>query len=737
MTTSIYWSRLVPVAVLAASVLTSAACAESPCTSPDPRTGAHATEGDLISLLKGVDVSATWESLSMARRNTLQAAANSRLQSFRSRWGPAALKQKEGSLLDCPSHEMLLAMDDFYRKSFSSVVAADFSLDKVPGSATRKLLVRSYLASMAALRSSQTYPNGPLPNRDWDGVSPFDSVRLPDEAVVQGIRDYATQLVADWRTLPAEALLPSEKALMRQVLYVVRAISEGGFSADSFGGFDMATACEIVGLGSDIVNGYRADKARPVIFTSDEDVVEEANAIYLHNTTLRWLDVGTFAAATNLDLCTGSFEEDVKANVAGAGATEVAHALILFRKWWIERNAALAKESTCSKYSAADRSAIWDAFTADQHVDTGATSMESYSAQLTVYREAKVATYQALASDALARVFPDAIVLTDAQRQAVMLAISQDRSFGSLTADVAAALDVAQKTTNGPAASAWNAQVATRVKTLGGGYKEGDPLRSSDKEAVEAMRARVTGWLAERYRGYPIDLRKVLDSIRFSPNSMNNAVTDGATGEIRFGIGTKRSLMEYYSLLLHEYRHAVAYVWRASAADKSSVVSDEGTALEGSGVAAEELLREPFLRQVLNDDLTYALYALDFGIRDARQVATTDATLQKYLRTSCVSGAKPDSLDFSRNIAISYGLTGVLADTLALRAHAGTQYFQYISAGIQVLDNIAFLQREIDPTNKMLVDPYLLFECSLNNPRRDDAYIGKLKACIASKVSGS
>jgi hypothetical protein len=136
------------------------------------------------------------------------------------------------------------------------------------------------------------------------------------------------------------------------------------------------------------------------------------------------------------------------------------------------------------------------------------------------------------------------------------------------------------------------------------------------------------------------------------------------------------------------------------------------------------------LKETLKNDLAYALYALDYGIRDARFTGTTDATLQKYFRTGCAGANDPDTVDFTKAIALRYGLTGPLADTLALRAHAGTQYLQYIAGGVQVVDDINYLQSQIDPTGHHPIDPYVLFACGLNNPRRDTAYINALKACM-------
>jgi hypothetical protein len=702
----------------------------APACAPAWVQPARSSDSDLLSLLKAVAPGTTWANVPVDTKARLQVSAKKRQASFRLNWNSDALTQKEVALLGCPTPEMVAAVDDYYRKSFDTIIPPTFALAGVSNSALRRALTRNYLASLAAFRTTLTY-GGKLPNRDWDGVSRFDSIRMPDDGAFQDIRSYASDVVKELRAVRDQTLTEVERALMAQVLFDARAISRGGFSRDSFGGFDMNSACEVISLGGDIVLAYRGDHARPVIYSSDEDVLEEANAIYLHGTALKWLDVGTFASATKLGLCAGTFDQDVQTDIGGTGATEVAKDIIMMRQWWIERTSAIAGKPW-SHYTAEDRAEIWDAFTADQHTEGTGSSMESYAKQLDGYRQSKVAAYRASALTALQLVFPDGHPLSAEQRSIVEQAIAKDLSFGAFTTNIAVALDTAQSTSNGPATQAWNSSLATRVQTLGGGYADADPVRPADQQAVDDMRQHVMNWLADRYRGYPIDIQSVFTRFTVTVTTENNATTNVSTGNIRFGVGTKRSLMEYYSLLLHEIRHAVAYALRATAADKAKIASDEGTAVEGSGVAAEELLREPFLRNLLKDDLSYALYALDFGVRDARFVATTDATLQKYLR-ACSPPANVDTVEASRQVAKQYGLTGVLADNLALRVHAGTQYFQYISAGVQVLSDLAFLQDRVDPSKATLVDPYLLFVCGLNTPARDDAYVGKLKACVAAR----
>lgn len=354
--------------------------------------------------------------------------------------------------------------------------------------------------------------------------------------------------------------------------------------------------------------------------------------------------------------------------------------------------------------------------------------MVSYKAQLEAYRIKMVEKYRGLARRALELVFPDESLLTEGQFAQVIAMINKESAFGLFQTKIASQLDAVQGKENGPAATAWNAAFSKYVEFLGG-YSAGEALRPEDEAAIKSMFEEVKTWVANRVKNYPIDLNAIYPKFTLTVTTGGTAETRTASGNISFGIGTRRSKMEFYSLLLHELRHAVKSAYRAAAANKSLVTTDMGTAVEGSGVAAETLLLEPFMREKLGDDLAYVLSALNYGIRDARFTGTTDATLQKYFRTGCSGANDPDTIEFTKRIAEGYGLTGELADTAAKRAHVGTQYFQYIFSGEQVVNDIAYLQAEIDPNSKS-IDPFVLFACGLNNPRREPSYIGKLKACL-------
>jgi hypothetical protein len=679
-------------------------------------------------LLKNIALGTHWSELPEFVRQKLTDLASQRLAVFRSRWGAAALAEKERVLVNCPSAEMTAAVDDYYRKAYPTVVPPTFSLRDLPSLPLRLGLIRGYVSSFAALRDTITYPSGVLPNRDWDGTMLFDSIRLPDMQTYSDIRTYAADVAKGFRAINDVELTDLERRIKDRALYDARAQSSGGFSQDSYGGSDPQTACELVRLDYDILGGYQHDNGRPRIFANDDAVLSEANAIYLNNVSLKWLDVGTLASARRY--CNFTTPDFIGANVGDPGSSEVAKGLILLKEWWFERTSASpAASAKCSIYSAQDRSEVWDAFTADQQYDNdGTSSMGDFRAELARFVTEKQNQYRTLAKMVIPEVFSGSDALPPEQLARVNATIDADTAFGQFPEKIAGALDVAQGTANSPASRRWTKILNDEVSYIGGNYAPGDPVRAADEAAIKSMFEEVKNWVAETHRGYPIDIESLYSSITLTVTTDNNAITV-FPGKISLGVGTARSKYEHYSTLLHELRHAVAFAWEATAADKSSVRFDEGIAVEGSGVAAEDLLIQPFARHVFGSNRTYLLNALAYGIRDARFAGTTDATLAKYYRPGCSGSGDLDTIAFAKQIAISYGLTGTLADNVAVRAHAGTQYLQYIFGGLHIDDDIAFLQRRVDPSGEKRVDPYVLFACSLNTPRRSDDYIAALKRC--------
>jgi len=696
---------------------------ECPYQSPVPT---RVESKEISSLLSQIPLTAKWKDVSVATQKRLADLADLRLMEFRRDWGAAALSRKEKVLIQCPTLAMEENEDHYYQTAYRNIVPTSFSLRGIKNVALRDALVRNYLGSYAANRATVYYPDKIMPGTDWDGVSQFDSVRLPDPATYNAISSYNAKVRDELNSIRDDMLSYSEQQVKQYALYDARAHARGGFSGDGYGGFDMQSPCEAAQRDWDIDSGYSAEKGRPGMFKTDDSVLIEVNALFSDRMSLRWVDVGTVASATGY--CNAIYPDDIKNDVGDPSSNEVAKALILMKSWWIDRlNLSNDSHNKCSIYTDADRNGIWDAFSADMHFNNDqSSSMLSENQQLEQFSKDKIASYHVLAKAALDHVFPDTSILSVGQRAKVDSAVDADDVIGNLFQTMPSKLDLAQGLKNGAAAQYWSTIAAEKVVRIGG-YTDGESIRPEDKVLVEGMFEEVKTWIALRYKDYPIDIASLYPTITISLNTSNNAST-GPPGVIKFGIGTKRSKYEYYSLLIHELRHAVAFAWQRTAKDRSKVQYDLGTAVEGAAATSEDMLLQPFAHNVLKDDTALLLNELDYGIRDARYLGTTDATLQKYLRPGCTSGA--DTVEFAKKIAERYGLADKLADNAAVRAHAGTQYFQYVLGGMQITGELKYLQNKIDPTKSHVVDPYVLFACGMNTPQRSPEYLLALKSCM-------
>jgi hypothetical protein len=646
---------------------------------------------------------------------------------FRQRWSEEALKKKERILLECPTQKMTAAMDEFYRMKYD--LEPSFFLNTLQNTSLKQTLVRNYLGQFAAARATITYPNGQLPNRDWDGESIFDSVRLLDEATYDAIQHYMVKVVGELNTLAYDSLDEIGKVLKSRVLFSARAMATGALGGGNFGDGDMESACYVVGLDYDVLGGYELEKVRPKSFADDDEVLSEVNAIYMHNKPLKWLDVGTVDSAINLGLCNASgLGNSIIELVGDPATTEVSKGMILVKNWWIERiRASKDAQNKCTVYSASDRARIWEAFSASQQFNNdGSSTMDGFRDELDAYIANKRIRYRDAARVAI-KVFPDDSVLTALQAEQVFTEIDRQSSFGHFPSIIGSEIDKAQGTVNGMAAIQWENAVSTLVTRIGGNYGKNDTVRPDEEAEMKTMFEEVKAWVAHEYQGYPVDVAALFPKIRYVIDTHSHFPITQVPGVIVMGIGTERSKMEYYSWIIHELRHAVS---KARIASFPAAPSDVGRADEGSGVAAEELLLESFVKTTVKDATAYALYMLDYGIRDARFAATTDATLQKYFRTGCDDASDLNTVDFAKDIAFRYGLTGPLAESVALRSHVGTQYLQYIQSGMWMVNEISFLQTQIDSGRRHRIDPFVLFACNLNVPMRDADFVSRLKACI-------
>jgi hypothetical protein len=249
-------------------------------------------------LLKPFSVTTTWAEVPEETKQKLQTIADNRLAVFRARWGAGALAKKSRILLECPTDDMIAAVDNYYRKTYDEIVPPTFAVKDIKNPSLARLLTRAYLGGIAAGRSALTYPpDGELENRDWDGTSLFDSVSLPDSQTAEDISDYNRAVVIELKAIDDSTLDEFERTLKQEVLFDARARA-----------VHIYTSCGAISSDYDVVEGYQGDRGRPRIFASDDEVLGEVNALYLNNTPLQWLDVGTMASTVHR-LCKGNDEE--------------------------------------------------------------------------------------------------------------------------------------------------------------------------------------------------------------------------------------------------------------------------------------------------------------------------------------------------------------------------------------------------------------------------------------------
>lgn len=686
----------------------------TPPTTPSPA-------GSVLQLIADVPTGTKWESLPARTRALLRQAADARLAWFRSEWDRAALERKEGVLLACPTPKMLASIDRHLSEHLPN--GAGFSIGAVTDPLLRHALVRLYLANFAAFRAGISYPTRAIPNLDWDGASRFASFPLPDAVAYRDIRAYAAEVVDDLLSVPEADLSVQEREWKQMAAMKARDVRAGAFLTN-IGGQDWELPCQVSGAGGVLARSYEKDKGLREIFRDDEEVIAEFNAMYMPAIPMKWVDVGTLASARHSGSCHQGIESDIAEWVEPHSAA-VAKAMNLLWSWWSER--AGEEVAPFTPYSEADREAVWDAFTAGQLVaDRVDASMATFAGAVESFRQQRVDSYRQLAATAVALVFPDDRVLTPAQRKGVLREIASVEKYGRFNETIVTLLDRAQGTRNSPAARVWRAAWASNVQQIGGTQADGE-LRPSDVAKAQAMFEEVRAWLVLRYPNYPQSIPEALSKVKISFHTGANAYADHF-GAIQYGLGIRRSHLEVYSLLLHELRHAVRAATLATASAPAGIQTDDGFAAEGSGVAAEDMLRVQLLSDKLRNPLAVVLYQLDFAIRDARFVATTEAVLSRYARSQCTTPSCPTSIEAATAIAHRHGLTGPLAATLVERSHVGTQYLQYIFAGERVKSMLQQLSREIGTQRP--IDPFMLFGCNLNNPRSSAEYVGKLKACL-------
>jgi hypothetical protein len=168
------------------------------------------------------------------------------------------------------------------------------------------------------------------------------------------------------------------------------------------------------------------------------------------------------------------------------------------------------------------------------------------------------------------------------------------------------------------------------------------------------------------------------------------------------------------------------------AIDQNSHAAVEGAAWEGAATSIERQVWPLFIEEAMADESEKLPIArLLTEMDNVRFTARTDATLKIFLRTSC-GADEPDTIEYAKQIVAGYGYTK--PEDLALgsrRAHSSTQYLQYDYGLVMYTDLMNYLQAGIGPSPR--VDAFLLQACGMPSPKKNQAAIDRLAACVRAR----
>jgi hypothetical protein len=683
------------------------------CSSASDASGENAQQetvtSGLKSLLASVPAGTKWADLDPAIKSSLEAHAGARLARHHDRWGAASLAQIEPSLLDAPTSEMKQNIDRFVQKRFAGQVPSGYSATgQIANADLLRALKKHYLLAFAINREQMA--NNPafgLPPVDWDGVTKLDGIALPDRKTDDELRQYAQDTLQAMRGVPDSALTPTEAAIKKKSILLLRAEAAG--TRESGYGFDLNHEVQYIPYVVHFSSLAYSDKGGK-LYPNDDDFLEDVNAAWFAE--LAPVDAGTLNTTLNLNygLSAGAIPQ-IKVRIGDPATNEIAKDYVLLGQWWLERLKALGDAiHTCTIYSGDQRATGWDGFTAYSQLDNlPGTGFATVATQLSNFEAGMLHRYQTdIGPAALSSVFPDDSVITAAQRQHVIASLATETQIGGLGAKIAAAIQAA----GNPDAANQFTQALGRVKRIGG-YTDASAITQADKDAINGMFEQVKAFVIRHYSGAPGNIERLVAPQTVNITADNNSISD-TTGKITMGLGPVRGLEEWYGTMIHELHHSINFL---------SGNRPEGVYMEGEATVVELTLIKPLLTEAMADHAAdVPLYLLDNGMKEARMISATAATVGLFTRETCDVDAKK----FATQIANQWGLVGNPADVVALRANNGTQYLQYLVGADQFTD----LQDTLSGRAGRPLDPYVFLKCGIFAPQDDATTVAALRACL-------
>ncbi len=724
------FSRVSALAALVSALVSGLSlCSPVACTAPSEEA---VTEDDVTAgtpmteLFAEIPLGTKWADVPPRIQRALARKAENLRRARRKEWGEGALAAKEAVLLEAPTPAMLAYFDQAVRTRFAADVPEAFEASKDVRSA--KLLAslkKFYLLESAASRDEamRDPPPGPsadrIPVLDWDGVTRVREGVLSDEQLIRDHSHYAARILQEVREVLAESDLPPlERHVAEKTANYLRVFAGGVPYPEAYTGGDPYHKTHAVYSFSTYFVFSRTKKGGAT-FATDDDFLEAMNGLWF-GPKLDNVDVGSVKSLLEFHRNMGYGSDAAIKDLVGDPATNVvARATVLMRDWWIERVRTSAEaENRCTILSSKARASIWDVFAATGGLDPS-VRLEDVAQQNAEFGAELRGAYGPLIDGALVSLFPEGDVLSATQRAAVVAKVLPKVSFAVAQQQVAAALD---EVTGNAAASARFNEAMNAVRYIG--YNDPNAtVDPADKALIEGMWQEVRSWLGARYDSGPGPHKPgVLLPQTIEITTGATSYTRGVDGVVIIALGgPARTKAGWYSIMLHEALHS--FTMRAK-------LKPEGLAIEGAAQDAERRLLRPFLEHAFAatpEELPLSM--LHWGIRDGRNMNTTNATFALLLRKDCLAG-EPDSIQLVQGMAKQDGLSGGYLDSVVYRSHWGTQYLQYVTGEIRMRKTLEWLDANIQPETANHFDTYQLISCGLANPRPDPATADKLKACL-------
>ncbi len=652
---------------------------------------------DIQRLLDQIPEGASWQDLSPQLRAGFAANAADTLARDRRNWGLSGLNDKLARLMK-PTAAMRQNIDRALTDEFRSELPDGFVLARdVKQADLKRALLRIYL-DITDKRADMLHDTPEY--KSWDG-RPVKEFRYFDHEHDKAMRLWSEETQKILRSLDESRLTPTEQAILTKAKYRPRQHR-----------FDRPHVAEIGD--PDFASLYKLGRAlRP--FATDTDLLSAYNASMFSE--VRSVDRGSVQSfAYNYE---AEFDETW---LKDQGLSDkLAKSILKLGHLFKTRTLAHAdKDKRCTLYSADERAKTWDAFTAKMISNAdGTETMESYAKRHQPVAERRAAAIRELAKATLDALFPpDSPELDATTRADITRALDAETRPAAVLDTLRSALN---KGSSSVAAS--KLEAAIKQQATVGGYESGGPVRKEDEQQVLEMWQKIRTYLEREYSGYAVDIAALVPKRPTLSTELTVGESFASSGGVTIGLKNSVNKASLYSTLLHEIKHMIDY-------GSNAVV--EGAAWEGAATAVERVVWPRVIETAMaNEAASLPIARLVTEIDNVRFTATTDATLQVFLRESC-DASEPDTIDVVKRIVAGYGYDD--EDFLlerSKRAHNNSQYLEYEYGLTMYTDLMEYLQAGVDPAPR--IDPFLLQACGMPSPKKNENWIKRLKGCIAER----